>query len=220
MGAVFCVSSVNQMLSVVVTVLPRGCWYTSPTSKSSKNRPFQPSFTAMRIPFLCATQELERPAGQENLALSGRLPDLERDLRPVVGVFQECIFSRGDHFTHAFDLPLIARARPLVVVLLAKEQRQDALTYQVAAAEHVLRALGDVRPEAHPQGAIRRHVSCGDVVLDQDLVDGEVDLFAGNEVAFQQMVTQHFLGKVARPTHARHALLSARDAVRTVRLEL
>src|SRR3712207_4450029 len=135
MGAVFCVSSVNQMLSVVVTVLPRGCRYTSPTSKSSKNRPFQPSFTAMRIPFLCATQELERPAGQENLALSGRQPDLERDLRTVVGVYQECLFSRGDRHTHAFDPPLIARAHPLVVVFLAKEQGKDALGDQVPAVD-------------------------------------------------------------------------------------
>ena len=37
----------------------------------SKNRPLQPYFTAMPIPFLCAAQEIERPAGQEDLALSG-----------------------------------------------------------------------------------------------------------------------------------------------------
>ena len=35
-GAVFCVSSVNQELSVVVTVRPSGCSKTSPTTKSSK----------------------------------------------------------------------------------------------------------------------------------------------------------------------------------------
>ncbi len=42
-------SRVNQALSVVVTVRPKGCSYTSPTSKSSKNLPRQPSFTAIRI---------------------------------------------------------------------------------------------------------------------------------------------------------------------------
>src|SRR5437763_10082950 len=36
------------MLSVVVTVLPSGCWYTSPVSKSSKYRPCQPCFVVMR----------------------------------------------------------------------------------------------------------------------------------------------------------------------------
>src|SRR5579883_333670 len=48
MGAVFWVSRVNHELSVVVMVRPSGCWYTSPTSKSSKNRPRQPSFIAIR----------------------------------------------------------------------------------------------------------------------------------------------------------------------------
>ena len=37
----------------------------------SKNRPIRPYFTATPIPFLCAAQEIERPAGQEDLALSG-----------------------------------------------------------------------------------------------------------------------------------------------------
>jgi hypothetical protein len=37
----------------------------------SKNRPLKPYFTAMPIPFLGAAQEIERPAGQEDLALSG-----------------------------------------------------------------------------------------------------------------------------------------------------
>jgi hypothetical protein len=37
----------------------------------SKNRPLRPYFTATPIPFLCAAQEIERPAGQEDLALSG-----------------------------------------------------------------------------------------------------------------------------------------------------
>ncbi len=37
----------------------------------SKNRPLRPHFTAVPIPFLCAAQEIERPAGQEDLALSG-----------------------------------------------------------------------------------------------------------------------------------------------------
>jgi hypothetical protein len=37
----------------------------------SKNRPLQPYFAAMPIPSLCAAQEIEGPAGQEELALSG-----------------------------------------------------------------------------------------------------------------------------------------------------
>jgi hypothetical protein len=37
----------------------------------SKTRPLRPYFTATPIPFLCAAQEIERPAGQEDLALSG-----------------------------------------------------------------------------------------------------------------------------------------------------
>src|ERR671918_2252197 len=40
------------MLSVVVTVRPRGCSYTSPTSKSSKKRPRQPSLTAIPLPLV------------------------------------------------------------------------------------------------------------------------------------------------------------------------
>src|ERR687893_2371800 len=230
MGAVFCVSSVNQMLSVVVTVLPRGCRYTSPTSKSSKNRPLQPSFTAMRLPFLCATQELQDPAGQEDLALSGRQPDLELDLRPVISVYNECLLSRGDQFTHAFDLPGIAPAHPFVAVLFTKQQRKDALGDQVPAvdareapgddradsqvqrsqssvfaagalpvvvpaddktaaplertvvelwvlpAEHVLRALGYVRPEAHSERSVGSHVSGRDVVF-SDYDDASLQLF-------------------------------------------
>src|SRR2546421_681920 len=43
MGAVFWVSSVNQALSVLVSVRPSGCSYRSPTWKSSKKRPRQPS---------------------------------------------------------------------------------------------------------------------------------------------------------------------------------
>src|SRR5829696_2357492 len=147
MGAVFCVSSVNQMLSVVVTVRPRGCSYTSPTSKSSKNRPLQLSFTAMRLPFLCATQELQGPAGQEDLALSARQPDLELYLRPVVSVYHECLLSRGDRFTHAFDLPGIALAHPFVVVLFTKQQRKDALGDQVPAVDS-REAPGDDRADS------------------------------------------------------------------------
>jgi hypothetical protein len=37
----------------------------------SKYHPLKPYFTAMPIPFLGAAQEIERPAGQEDLALSG-----------------------------------------------------------------------------------------------------------------------------------------------------
>src|SRR6266481_8923383 len=47
MGLVFCVSSVNHTLSAARTVRPSGCWYTSPTSKSSYTRPVQPCFSAM-----------------------------------------------------------------------------------------------------------------------------------------------------------------------------
>src|ERR1700693_4928605 len=50
-GAVFCVRSVNQMLSAVGIVRPSACSYTRPPSKSSKNRPFQPSLTVMAFPF-------------------------------------------------------------------------------------------------------------------------------------------------------------------------
>src|SRR3989337_1126412 len=89
----------------------------------------------MRLPFLCATQELEGPAGQEDLALSRRQPDLKPDLRPVVIVYHECLLSRSDRFTHAFDLPGIALANPLVVLLFAKQQRKDALGDQVPAVD-------------------------------------------------------------------------------------
>lgn len=47
-GAVFCVSRVNQMLSVSVIVRPRGCKYTSPSTKSSKKRPCHPSCVVIR----------------------------------------------------------------------------------------------------------------------------------------------------------------------------
>src|SRR5215210_6611167 len=184
----------------------------------------------MRLPFLCATQELEGPAGQEDLALSGRQPDLELDLRPVVTVYHQCLLPCSDRFTQAFDLPLITLAHPFVVVLFAKEQRKDALGDQVSAvdagealgddradsqmqrrergvlaagalpvvvpaddeppaplerpvvkprvlpAEHVPRALGYVRPEAHPQSPVGSHVSSGDVVLD-DYDDASLQLF-------------------------------------------
>src|SRR5918998_6893487 len=230
MGAVFCVRSVNQMLSVVVTVRPSGCWYTSPTSKSSKNRPLQPSFSAMRLPFLGSAQELECPAGKEDLALSGREPDLEPDLRPVVTVYYQRLLSRSDRFTHAFDLPSISLAYPFVVVLFANQQRKYALGDQVPTvdageascyhrfytqiqrrergvlaagalpvvvpaddetaaplerpvvelrvlpAEHVLRALGYVRPEAHPERPVGCHVPCRNVVFDH-YDDASLQLF-------------------------------------------
>jgi hypothetical protein len=44
------VSSVNQMLSACVIVLPMRPLYTSPTSKSSKNRPSQPFFSLIARP--------------------------------------------------------------------------------------------------------------------------------------------------------------------------
>src|SRR5215216_3029966 len=184
----------------------------------------------MRLPFLCATQELQGPAGQEDLALSGRQPDLELYLRPVVSVYHECLLSRGDRFTHAFDLPGIAPAHTFVVVLFTKQQRKDALGDQVPAvdaceapgddrtdsqvqrsqssvfaagalpvvvpadnktaapleravvelwvlpAEHVLRALGYVRPEAHSERPVGSHVSGRDVVFD-DYDDASLQLF-------------------------------------------
>src|SRR5215216_4898252 len=104
----------------------------------------------MRLPFLCATQELQGPAGQEDLALSGRQPDLELYLRPVVGVYHECLLSRGDQFTHAFDLPGIAPAHPFVVVLLTKQQRKDALGDQVPAMD-ACEAPGDDRTDSQVQ---------------------------------------------------------------------
>ena len=50
-------------------------------------------------------------------------------------------------------------------------------------------------------------------VLDQDLVDVEVDLLPGNEVAPQQIVAEQLSGKIER-RHACHTLLSARNVVR------
>src|SRR5215211_3811926 len=104
----------------------------------------------MRLLFLCATQELQGPAGHEDLALSGRQPDLELDLRPVVSVYHECLLSRGDRFTYAFDLPGIAPAHPFVVVLFTKQQRKDALGYQVPAVD-AREAPGDDRADAEVQ---------------------------------------------------------------------
>src|SRR5215213_10181040 len=104
----------------------------------------------MRLPFLCATQELQGPAGQEDLALSGRQPDLELDLRPVVSVYHECLLSRGDQFTHAFDLPDIALAHPFVVVLFTKQQRKDALGAPVPAVD-AREAPGDDRADSQVQ---------------------------------------------------------------------
>src|SRR5215208_2482124 len=184
----------------------------------------------MRLPFLCATQELQGPTGQEDLALSGRQPDLELDLRPVVSVYHERLLSHGDRFTYAFDLPGIAPAHPFVVVLFTKQQRKDALGDQVPAvdareapgddradsqvqrsqssvfaagalpvvvpaddktvapleravvelwvppAEHVLRALGYVRPEAHSERPVGSHVSSRDIVFD-DYDDASLQLF-------------------------------------------
>src|SRR3712207_5519581 len=80
---------------------------------------------------------------------------------------------------------LPAGALPVVVPAddeTATPFQRPVVELRVLPAEHVLRALGYVRPEAHPQGAIRRHVSCGDVVLD-DYDEASRQLF-GERLAF------------------------------------
>src|ERR671921_914718 len=66
---------------------------------------------------------------------------------------------------------LAARALPVIVAADDKPAaplKGSAVELGVLTAEHVLRTLRDVRPEAHPQSAVRSHVAGRDVVLDND----------------------------------------------------
>src|ERR671910_249986 len=66
---------------------------------------------------------------------------------------------------------LAARALPVIVAADDKPAaplKGPVVELGVLAAEHVLSALGNVRPEAHPQSAVRSHVAGRDVVLDHD----------------------------------------------------
>src|ERR671921_2341388 len=66
---------------------------------------------------------------------------------------------------------LAARALPVIVAADDKPAaplKGSVVELGVLAAEHVLSALGNVRPEAHPQSAVRSHVAGRDVVLDND----------------------------------------------------
>src|ERR671916_2105191 len=67
----------------------------------------------------------------------------------------------------------VFRARALPVIVAANDKpaaplKGSVVELGVLAAEHVLSALGNVRPEAHPQSAVRSHVAGRDVVLDHD----------------------------------------------------
>src|SRR5919107_386166 len=64
-----------------------------------------------------------------------------------------------------------ARALPVIVAADDKPAaplKGSVVELGVLAAEHVLSALGNVRPEAHPQSAVRSHVAGRDVVLHHD----------------------------------------------------
>src|SRR3712207_9251837 len=66
---------------------------------------------------------------------------------------------------------LAARALPVIVATDDKPAvplKGSVVELGVLAAEHVLRTLGNVRPEAHTQSTVRSHVAGRDVVLDHD----------------------------------------------------
>src|SRR5918999_1806339 len=66
---------------------------------------------------------------------------------------------------------LAARALPVIVTADDKPAaplKGSVVELGVLAAEHVLRTLGNVRPETHPQSAVRSHVARRDIVLDHD----------------------------------------------------
>ena len=81
---------------------------------------------------------------------------------------------------------VLARGPLAVVVAAGDEAAAPAsgavVELGVMAAEHVLRAVRDVRPQAHPDRAVGRHVAGGDVVADDDRhapVDGRRAAAAG-----------------------------------------
>src|SRR5918997_3370786 len=66
---------------------------------------------------------------------------------------------------------LAARALPVIVAADDKPAaplKGSVVELGVLAAEHVLRTLGNVRPEAHPQSPVRSHVARRDIVLDHN----------------------------------------------------
>lgn len=73
------------MLSVVVTVRPSGCRCTSPTSKSSKKRPCQPSLAVIQLSFPSKSFPLSESPTNSKPPLTAPTPGAGEQKRYILG---------------------------------------------------------------------------------------------------------------------------------------
>src|SRR5712691_3150341 len=126
-----------------------------------------PPFLALRRVLVVGL--LDEREGRDSLRDQVRAVDAREALRD----------DRTDAEVERRERSLLA-ARALAVVVTADDDpaaqlRRARGELGVEAAEHVLRAGGDVRPDREPESAVGRHVAGRDVVRDDDQ-DAPLDL--------------------------------------------